>query len=124
MSENLQKFLEIVSENEELRDKLNAVTQKSAVIEIAKEAGYELTEDDFGPSVSEVSDEELDDVVGGSKGKVCACMVGGGGKAGSGGKTCACVAYGQGDHQDGRIRCLCSFAGTGQHPDCIAGGYS
>ena len=79
MNENLKKFLEEASENEELKAKLAALTDKETtvekVIELAKEYGFTLTAEDFQPAEgAELSLDELDSVAGG----VWCFMIGGG----------------------------------------------
>ena len=76
MNENLKKFLEEASKNEELKTKLEALTDKDTAtekaIEIAKEYGFTLTTEDFKETHgAEISDDELDQVAGG------ACFLGG-----------------------------------------------
>ena len=70
MNENLKKFLEEASKNEELKTKLEALTDKDTAtekaIEIAKEYGFTLTTEDFKETNGAViSDDELDQVAGG-----------------------------------------------------------
>ena len=71
MNENLKKFLEEASKNEELKAKLAALTDKETAvekaIEIAKEYGFALTAEDFQPTDgAKLSLDELDQVAGGS----------------------------------------------------------
>ena len=70
MNENLKKFLEEASKNEELKARLTALTDKEIAvdktIEIAKEYGFTLTAEDFQPADgAELSLDELDSVAGG-----------------------------------------------------------
>ena len=70
MNENLKKFLEEASKNEELKAKLSALTDKEIAvdkaIELAKEYGFTLTAEDFQPADgAELSLDELDSVAGG-----------------------------------------------------------
>lgn len=70
MTENLKKFLEEASKNEELKAKLAAQTDKDTIVdkavEIAKEYGFVLTAEDFQPSEGEMlSVDELEQVAGG-----------------------------------------------------------
>ena len=79
MNENLKKFLEEASKNEELKTKLEALTDKDTAtekaIEIAKEYGFTLTTEDFKETHGAVlSDDELDQVAGGG------CFLGGSGR--------------------------------------------
>lgn len=69
MNENLKRFLEEVSKNEELKAKLTALTDKETAVEkaveLAKEYGFTLTAEDFQPADgAELSLDELDQVAG------------------------------------------------------------
>ena len=82
MNENLKKFLEEASKNEELKAKLAALTDKDTVaakaVELAKEYGFALTAEDFQPADgAELSLDELDSVAGGW------CLFAGGGSSGT-----------------------------------------
>ena len=92
MNENLKKFLEEASKNEELKAKLEALTDKEAAvdkaIELAKEYGFTLTAEDFQPADgAELSLDELDSVAGG----MMCFMIGGGG-----GNNCAIMGMSDG----------------------------
>ena len=98
MSDNLKVFLQTVSGNAQLIERLKAATDYDAILDLARELGLPLTMADIEPPTAEMDEGELDDVVGGATGG-CVCMLGGGG----GGENaredtygCACVAYGQG----------------------------
>ena len=70
MNENLKKFLEEASKNEELKTKLEALTDKETAgeraVEIAKEYGFSLTAEDFKSAEGEeLSVDELEQVAGG-----------------------------------------------------------
>ena len=112
MNENLKKFLEKVSEDKALAEKVNANNDPATLIALAKELGVELTEADLKMPVEELSDDELDTVAGGSD-VSCACAMGGGGTKDTNDKTCACVLAGVGYDRHGRERCRCGFAGYG-----------
>ncbi len=91
MNENLKKFLEEASKNEELKAKLAALTDKETAVEkaveIAKEYGFTLTAEDFQPTDgAKLSLDELDQVAGGAK-----CIAGWPGQDDS---NCFCVAMG------------------------------
>lgn len=93
MSENLKKFLEEASKNEELRAKLEALTDKSSVeekaIEIAKEYGFTLSAEDFKTAEAyDLSQDELNQVAGGG-----------------------CTSTGMNDGAN----CICTEAGIGRH---------
>lgn len=116
MTENIKKFLELVSGNEELASKAKNAS-KDEIIALAKEAGIALTEADFEAQSAEISDDELDAVTGGKK-CICALSGGGTGESSTGTKTCACVGYGQGDMKNGKMRCQCPLAGSGYDNPC------
>ena len=127
MSDNMKKFLELVSKDENLKQKLQACNDMepadaiSTSIALAKELGIELGEADFAneKSCGELSDDELDAVAGGSTDGFCVCAFAGGG-GGIDNKDnnkygCACVMYGQGG--DGRPEdknCQCIAHGWGE----------
>ena len=89
MTENLKKFLAEAEKNEELKAKLEALTDKDTavekVIEIAAEYGFTLMAEDFEQkNGEELSADELESVAGGmvcilgsSEGPYsrCACAV-------------------------------------------------
>ena len=113
MTENFKKLLELASNDEALKTKINNAS-KDELIALAKENGIALTDADFEAGNGEVSDDELDSVAGG---KDCYCAMGGGGTASEGEKTCVCVAGGAGLMQQdwgGATRCVCVLTGAGQ----------
>jgi len=110
MTENMKSFLEKVSKDDVLIEKVGTMG-KEALIAMAKELGIELTAADF-EQTNELSDDELDAVAGGSD-VSCACAMGGGGTKDNNDKTCACVLAGAGYSHSGRERCVCGFAGYG-----------
>ena len=61
MTENMKKFLELVSADKQLMEKVS-VAQKDMLIAIAKENGIELIEADFAAPTGELSDDELDSI--------------------------------------------------------------
>ena len=76
MNENLKKFLEEASRNDELKARLTALTDKETAVEkaveIAKEYGFTLTAEDFQPADGgELSLDELDQVAGGKGDDYC-----------------------------------------------------
>ena len=110
MTENMQKFLEAVSKDNELAAKVSTLA-KDELLAFAKEQGFDLTEADL-PHPTEMSDDDLDTVAGGGN-VSCACAMGGGGTKDNNDKTCACVLAGVGYAKDKTERCLCGFAGYG-----------
>ena len=119
MTENMKKFMELLSTDQEFGAKASTA-DKDALIVIAKENGIELTESDLAAPSGEISDDELEAVVGGGD---CYCALGGGGtKEGAHGyaeqywgglDVCACVLAGFGYYGNGKERCGCAFAGGG-----------
>ena len=76
MNENLKKFLEEASKNEELKAKLAALTDKETAVEkaveLAKDYGFTLTAEDFQPADGgELSLDELNQVAGGGDNDRC-----------------------------------------------------
>ncbi len=73
MSENMKKFLELISKDENLKKKMAELEKMESdkaireIIALAKEHGIELSEADFvkAESDDELSDDELDAVAGG-----------------------------------------------------------
>ena len=117
MTDKMKQFLEAVSGDKEYIEKLTLAQDTAAVIDLAKEKGFNLTEEDLQQDarIQNIPDDELDAIAGGS-GKGCVCVAGGGGEAGYKERTCACVVYGQGEViKDGKIvtRCVCPFVGCG-----------
>ncbi len=85
MTDNMKVFLAEVEKNDELKTKLtelkNPETAKDDVIEIAKEYGFVLKEEDFySDNSGDVSDDELSAVAGGFLfGGGCGCIFSGAG---------------------------------------------
>ena len=104
MTENMKKYLELISQDDEARKKLNEQEPssiqeaKERIIADAAENGITLTEEDFDETAETdaLSEDELEAVAGG---KECYCAVGGGGTSTSSlyEDTCACVLAGTGD---------------------------
>ena len=64
--EQIKAFLEKVKADTSLQEKLNAVTDADAVVEIAKASGFVISADDVKKAQSEVSDAELEGAAGGT----------------------------------------------------------
>ena len=64
--EQLKAFLEAVKADAALQDKLKAASDDDAVVAIAKEAGFSISADDLAKAQSELSQEELEAVAGGT----------------------------------------------------------
>lgn len=114
MTENIKKLLELATDKRELQDRLNKANQEE-LIAIARENGIALTDADFAQS-SEISDDELGSVAGGSH-TDCSCFMGGGGTGGGKDGVCACVGVGWGNCKDGSRRCNCGLCGAGYDTD-------
>ncbi len=133
MTDNMKKFLENISEDKEFIEKLNKAGSEEAVIRLAAEKGFTLTEEDLKPSVptGELSADELDAVAGRVETTMetngaCGCVVGGGGKKTPYGTqleesydtacNCFVAGTGRGFHDYGReggTRCFCFTGGGG-----------
>ena len=120
MTENAKKWMELVSRNKELQEKLMAMNNKTLeeakknVIALAGENGVTLSDEDFTPVPrEELSDDELDDVAGGG-GCGCPLAGGGGGKDARTGKAykCGCFTVGSGG-EPASAYCICPFIGGG-----------
>ena len=91
MSENMKKLLAEAGKNEELKAKLEALTDRDTAvekaIEIAKEYGFDLTEEDFkAEDGEELSIDEAETVAGGD---FCPCV-----SSTESGDDCFCVFVG------------------------------
>ena len=64
--EQLKAFLEKAKSDASLEEKLKAAADLNAVLAIAKEAGFCISDDGFKKAQSELSEAELEDVDGGS----------------------------------------------------------
>ncbi len=64
--EQLKAFLAKVKGDTSLQEKLKAAADADAVAAIAKEAGFSISADDLKNAQSELSDEELEGVAGGT----------------------------------------------------------
>ena len=125
MTDNMKKFLEAVSDDQEFIGKLTKAETLEALIALAAEKGFTLTAEDLKkPETAEgaLSDDELDAVAGGDE---CYCALGGGGLENEStlDGVCACVVYGQGNSltlSDGStsIRCICGGGGYGWVENC------
>ena len=76
--EQLKAFLEKVKGDTSLQEKLKAAADSDAVLVIAKEAGFMISADDLKNAQSEISEEELEGVAGGTNIRslaVCPCIL-------------------------------------------------
>ncbi len=121
MKENLKKFLRYASEHVEVSQKLANASENideaiPQIIEIAGEAGFELSAADFEqPSMEE---HELAAVSGGAtimskEDTECFCVFAGGGTKDDFGNACGCPVAGYGSDGYGEQRCICAIGGYG-----------
>ena len=81
--EQLKAFIENVKVDTSLQEKLKGAADADAALAIAKEAGFMISADDITKAQSEISDEELENVAGGTINCMCSwtrdynCMHGG-----------------------------------------------
>ena len=116
MTDNMKKFLEAVSQDKEFLEKLTGAETPEAVVALAAEKGFTLTEEDVKRESApvEVSDDELDAVAGGDD---CGCAIAGVGVSSGDQGGCGCWLGGVGAMKDNSLRCVCPVAGGGvDHP--------
>ena len=65
--EQLKAFLENVKGDTSLQEKLKAAADDDAVVAIAKDAGFSITTEDLNSHRQNLTDDEIEGVVGGSK---------------------------------------------------------
>ncbi len=61
--QNAARFLKAVKENQALKQRLNATDNPEAFIKLAKESGYDFSEEELEREISQLSDEELAAIV-------------------------------------------------------------
>ena len=64
--EQFKAFLQKVKDDSSLQEKLKASADANAVAAIAKEAGFSISADVLAKAQSELSEDELEDVAGGT----------------------------------------------------------
>ena len=64
--EQLKAFIAKVKDDSRLQEKLKAAADTDAVVAIAKGAGFSISPDDIDNAQSELSDEEMENVAGGT----------------------------------------------------------
>lgn len=86
MTENMKKFLEVLSSDKEKLEKVKAMQMKEEIIAFAKESDVTLTPEDFvNEDGAELSEDELSAVAGG--GGFCLLI-------GATDRGCGCLFYG------------------------------
>ena len=119
MTENVKKLLEILSEDEAFAEKAGSAHSIEKVIDLAKEKGIELTEEDVREATRErgsIDSAEMEQIAGGG---YCGCIWGGFGKnsdKNDGRCVCAIAGYGN-SRPEGYPRCICAQTGGGISAD-------
>lgn len=124
MREEMKKYLECLSGDEEAKEKLKTFHENdregaiTANIEIAKGYGINLVKEDFEEEVRALDADELDSVVGGVT--ACACVAAGFGTSGDNYHGfCACAIGGGGEFYTDETKkykagfCRCPAVGGG-----------
>ena len=120
MSDNMKKFLELVSqEDDAFAAKVNEADQEG-IIALAKEKGIDLTAEDFDfPKNEEEGEVDLDEADAVAGGDSCRCVLTGNGKSEDGkyntDRKCKCIVIGAGHDEVGNGRCYCVGDGSGKH---------
>ena len=129
MTENMKAFIEMAEKNEALKAELEAISKEytdmesvsqskeeinKKTIDIAARYGITLTNDDL---ITEISEDQLINIAGGSGGACfCAWAGWGGGLGKTGEGWCACSGYGHGadgSKDPNGVWCLCGIGGGG-----------
>lgn len=118
MTENMRKYLELLSTNPDAREQMEAASKegedavKRKAIALAAQAGITLTSEDLATQEGPVDDSDLDAVAGGG---ACVCVVGGAGTEDPFNDQCLCVNVGSGELPDSQDkRCKCFQLGAGE----------
>lgn len=122
--QKVKEFYEALAKDKEMQERAQAMDGEkpeneeealAAVVEFAKEEGYDFTAEELGEymesrKVEQLTDEELEQVAAGIvvDGWGCFCLMGGGGKFPKG--SCVCVVGGSG-RDDGRVTMNCAIVG-------------
>ena len=117
MTDKMKAFLESISGDEAFLGKVKKASTSEEIRALAAEKGITLNDEDLNgkAAVSELSDDEMEAVNGGT---VCFCDGGGGGEvSGEGDKLCVCAIVGVGLDNHGDSRCLCIGGGGGAASD-------
>ncbi|MEG2231697.1 MAG: ferredoxin-thioredoxin reductase catalytic domain-containing protein [Lachnospiraceae bacterium] len=123
MTETMREFLEKVSSDDVLYEKMEVLKKEtdkekviSETIKIAKEDGVTLCTEDFELQEGEIDEAELAAVAGGWT--KCGCFTLGGGNEDQDGTICPCIGSGLGMRKDNfHKRCLCIAYGYGYNCD-------
>ncbi|MEG1877273.1 MAG: hypothetical protein RR146_06855 [Lachnospiraceae bacterium] len=127
MTETMREFLEKVSSDDVLYEKMEVLKKEtdkekviSETIKIAKEDGVTLCTEDFELQEGEIDEAELAAVAGGWT--TCGCFALGGGNADQDGYACGCIAAGGGTRKDNaHQRCFCISYGYGDNSNYANG---
>jgi len=130
MTENMKAFIEQSEQNAALKADLDAAKNffvqndksmqtkldyEQKIIEIAANHGFALTSDDF---ITEIPEDQLENISGGNGSGVCVCVYGGwgGGLGPTGAGWCVCPYAGAGkDGENSEMEpwCFCFIGGGG-----------
>lgn len=122
----LEDFYEVLEENEEMKNEVEALNRKyegadltseetkmeigRMLADISARNGLDLAPEDFFQQETELSDDDLDAVAGGG---ACGCVIAGGGSRDDADFQCGCFIGGQGGGRGNENRCICAMAGGG-----------
>ena len=73
--ENAQAFIENVKNDEDLQKRLSEAQDKESKLEIARQDGFEFTEEEFKKATERLTDEELEAAAGGQAGSSLICVI-------------------------------------------------
>ncbi len=117
MNENVKKFLEAVSKDDNLVDKIKKATHED-LLALADKLNLPLSKEDIDSHAADMKAASMDELEAVNGGEKCVCVVGGGGKATrKGQKVCACVGGGYGETEiitGIHGRCCCVWGGGGK----------
>lgn len=111
----MRRFMEVISADSELRERATKAETQEELTRFADEVGIALGEGDFAEQTqdSELSEEDLESVVGGIS--CCMCILSGGGEENGENdreEPCKCALFGTGEAEKD---CICYVAGQGKN---------
>ena len=106
MTDNMRRFLENISSNEEDRKKVCSLASNEEIIAFAKEKDFTLTDEDFEKADGELSNDELEAVSGGVE--ICGCVAAGASQSDKVVDLLMCVGMGSGLDT---MFCICIIVG-------------
>lgn len=108
----MRRFMEVISADSELRERATKAETQEELTSLADEVGVALSEEDFAEQTqdSELSEEDLESVVGGIS--CCMCVLSGDGEEDDKEEPCKCALFGTGE---AKMDCICYVAGQGRN---------